>query len=370
VVEIIPEFSMSIWSNVRGHADQREMFRRAIERGRLSQSYLFVGPDGIGKQLFARRLAQCLLCRDHGGDPLEACGECTSCRPFTAGNHPDFLFVDRPEGKRELPIELIAGSKERRGQEGLCHDLSLRPLEGSRKIAIVNDADTMNDEAANSFLKTLEEPPERAILLLIAANLDAVMPTIRSRCQLVRFAALPQADVEGLLIEQGLVSVAEEAAFAAALSDGSLTTARQLLRPELRELRSTLYAALLQSNFSGLSLAKTLLEAIDTISTDTPEQRTNANWLIRFAIDFYRSALRTLTHGEGQTTDAGTIPQAQTWATSLTDRGEPVELIGALIDRSIDATSHIEQNVPVALCMETLLNDLARLSRPAETRRA
>lgn len=361
---------MSIWSNVRGHADQREMFRRAIERSRLSQSYLFIGPDGIGKQLFARRLAQSLLCRDPGGDPLEACGECASCRPFLSGNHPDFLLVDRPEGKRELPIELIAGPKERRGQEGLCHDLSLRPLEGSRKIAIVNDADTMNDEAANAFLKTLEEPPEWAILLLIAANLDAVMPTIRSRCQLVRFAQLPRADVEALLIEHGLVANAEEAAFAGALCEGSLTTARQLLRPELRELRSTLYGALVQENFSGLGLAKTVLETIDSISADTPEQRVHANWLIRFGIDFYRSALRSLTRTEQSPTSAEkVIPEARTWTLSLAGRGEPIELIGALIDRCIDATSHIEQNVPVALCMETLLNDLARMSRPAETRR-
>lgn len=359
---------MSIWSNVRGHSDQREMFRRAIERSRLSQSYLFVGPDGVGKQLFARRLVQCLLCRGRGGDPLEACGECTSCRPFQAGNHPDFLFVDRPEGKRELPIELIAGSKERRGQEGLCHDLSLRPLEGSRKIAIVNDADTMNPESANAFLKTLEEPPERAILLLIAANLDAVMPTIRSRCQLVRFAPLSQTDVQALMIEQELVSSAEEASFAAALSEGSLTTARQLLRPELRDLRSTLYASLSQNNFGGLSLAKSVLETIDSISADTPEQRVHANWLIRFAIDFYRSALHTMTRADQG--DSSAIPQAQSWAKSLAGHGEPVELVSALIDRSIEASSHIEQNVPVALCMETLLNDLARMSRPVESRRA
>ena len=174
---------------------------------------------------------------------MEACGECTSCRPFQAGNLPDFLFVERPEGKREVPLDLIIGPKERRGQEGLCHDLSLRPLAGSRKVAIVNDADTMNDESANAFLKTLEEPPERAVLMLIASNLDAVVPTIRSRCQLVRFAPLSRADVEALLIEQGLVSSTDEARLAGSLCEGSLTIARQLLRPELRDLRSALYSA-------------------------------------------------------------------------------------------------------------------------------
>ena len=356
---------MSIWSTLRGHLDQREMFRRAVGRGRLSQSYLFVGPDGVGKQLFARRLAQCLLCREPGGDALEACGECTSCRPFQAGNHPDFLFVDRPEGKRELPLDLIIGPKERRGQEGLCHDLSLRPLAGSRKVAIINDADTMNDESANAFLKTLEEPPERAVLMLIASNLDAVMPTIRSRCQLVRFAPLSRADVEALLIEQGLVASADEARFAGSLCEGSLTIARQLLRPELRDLRSALYSAISQSNFSGPSLAKSLFETIDSISADTPEQRVHANWLIRFAVEFYRSALHGLSQtANSETADTGLIPEARAWAKAMTLRGESIELTGALIERSIDATSHVEQNVGVALVLETLLCDLARISRP------
>ena len=362
---------MSLWSTLRGHAEQREMFRRAVRRGRLSQSYLFVGPDGVGKQLFARRLAQCLLCREPGGDELEACGECSGCRPFLAGNHPDFLLVERVEGKRELSIDLIAGSKERRGQEGLCHDLSLRPLAGTRKVAIVNDADSMNDESANSFLKMLEEPPDRAMLMLIASNLDAVIPTIRSRCQLVRFAPLSRDDVEALLIEQGLAPSADEARIAAALCDGSLTIARQLLRPELRDLRSTLYSALAQTSFSGLSLAKSLLEVIDTISADTPEQRVHANWLIRFAVEFYRSALRFLAQGANSVRgDAGAIPQAHEWASALATRTEPIELIGTLIDRSINATSHIEQNAPVALTLETLLDDLARMSRPAEARRS
>jgi DNA polymerase III subunit delta' len=358
---------MSLWSNLRGHFEQREMFRRAVQRGRLSHAYLFVGPDGIGKQQFARRLAQCLLCREPGGDPLEACGECASCRPFAAASHPDFLWVGCPEGKRELPITLIAGSEERRGQEGLCHDIAMRPLAGSRKVAIVNDADTMNDASANAFLKTLEEPPERALLMLIASNLDAVLPTIRSRCQLVRFSALSTSDVADLLLEQGLVPSPEEARFAAALSEGSLTVARQLLEPELRGLRSTLYAAISSTGFSGLSVAKSLLETIDEISADTPEQRVHANWLIRFAVEFYRSALRSLSHEDTSAsgTAGPTIPEAAAWAEKLGSPPDSIELVGTLLDRTVEAATHIEQNVPVALCLETLLNDVARMTRPS-----
>lgn len=352
---------MSVWSGYRGHEQQREMFRRALQRGRLSQSYLFVGPDGIGKQIFAKRLAQCLLCREPDGDPLEACGECASCRPFMTGNHPDFLYVQRVEGKREISIDQIAGADERRGQEGLCHDLSVRPLDGSRKVAIVNDADTMTEAAANSFLKMLEEPPERAVVMLIASNLDAVMPTIRSRCQLVRFSALPQGEIAALMVELELVASAEEASVPASLSDGSLTTARQLLRPELRDIRLTLYSTLSQPEFGGLALAKSILEIIEKISADVPEQRVNAHWLIRFTVEFYRAALQSVSRADSAQDG---IPAAAAWAGRLGSFCTPSERIADLIDRTVDASTHLEQNVPVALVLETLLSDLARMSRP------
>ena len=332
-----------------------------MARGRLSQAYLFVGPDGIGKQQFARRLAQCLLCQSPGQDQIEACGECAGCRPFLASAHPDFLFVGLPEGKRELPIAAIAGSDERRGQEGLCHDLSIRPLAGSRKVALINDADTMTEPCANAFLKSLEEPPERAVLFLIASNLDAVLPTIRSRCQLVRFAPLSAADIAALLVEQDLVPSREEAHFAATLSAGSLTVAKQLLEPELRSLRSTLYLALSQPNFSGLSLSKILMEGIDKISSDTPAQRVNIHWLIRFAIEFYRAAVWRLSGG-GST---ATIPEANTFADRIAPHPEAFEILGAIIDRTVSAASHLDQNISVALTLDALLDDVARLARTA-----
>ena len=341
------------------------MFRRAISRGRLSQAYLLVGPEGIGKQQFARRLAQSLLCQALGEDPLEACGQCAGCRPYLASAHPDFLFVGCPEGKREIPIDLMIGSKERRGQEGLCHDLSIRPLAGSRKVAIIDDADLMNEASANALLKTLEEPPERAMLFLIGSNLDAVLPTIRSRCQLVRFSPLSISEVAALLVEQDLVPSREEAQFAAALSDGSLTVARQLLEPELASLRSTLYLALSQANFSGLSLSKLLFEGIDKISADTPAQRVNIQWLIRFAVEFYRAALWRLSHGATASSNTMTIPEATAFADRIASHAEPFDRLGRLIDRTITAASHIDQNISVALSLDALLDDLARHSRLA-----
>ena len=352
---------MSIWDSLRGHADQKEMFQRAIRRGRLSQAYLFVGPAGIGKQQFARRLAHSLLCLNLGDDPLEPCGKCAGCKPFLAGSNPDFLYVGCPEGKRELPIALLLGPDERRGQEGLCHDLSLAPLPGSRKVALVDDADTMNEWSANAFLKTLEEPPDRAILILIASKLDSLLPTIRSRCQLVRFSPLTNGDVEALLMEQSLVESKEEAQFAAAMSEGSLFVAQQLLEPELKNLRKLLYSELSQPNFSGLGLSKQLMEGLSSISTQTPEQRRNAQWLIRFTVEFFRAALWKMT---GQSSESSSsIDLAEPFAVRIANQPDGTERLGALIDRTVDASSHIDDNISVPLCLDSLYDELARLVR-------
>ncbi len=358
---------MSIWDSLRGHAEQQEMFRRSIQRRRLSQAYLFVGPPGIGKQQFARRLAQCLLCVNQGDDPLDACGDCPGCRPFLAGAHPDFLYVGCPEGKRELPIALLVGPEDRRGQEGLCHDLSLAPLPGSRKVAIVDDADTMNEASANSFLKTLEEPPDRAVIILIASNLDALLPTIRSRCQLVRFSPLSNEDVKALLLEQELAPSEEEAQFAAALSEGSLFVAQQLLEPELRSLRTLLYSQLGHQNFSGLSLSKQLCEGLTKISSDAPEQRRNGQWLIRFTIEFFRAVLWNMNH-PGSTSGLA-VGEAVAFSSRLAAQPNSQELIGGLIDRTVDASTHIDQNVPVPLSLDCLFDDLSRRLRSASPSR-
>lgn len=354
----------SIWDGLRGHREQIEMFRRTVARGRLTQAYLLVGPEGIGKQQFARRLAECLLCQQRPRNQLEACGECPGCRPFLAGAHPDFVFVERDPGKRELTVDKFLGDDEQRGRVGLCHDLALRPLPGSRKVAIINDADTMNEVSANALLKTLEEPPEGAVLFLIASNLDAVLPTIRSRCQHVRFSPLTTDDIAELLESLGLTSGREEAAAVAALSEGSLATARQLLDPGLRGLQTVLLDDLARPDFGGLALAKKLQEGLDKLSSEASEQRVFAHWLIRFTVEFYRAALWEFS---GAATDVGPADSAaRRWIDALPLTAEDAaDLVGQLIERAAQATGHIEQNVSVSLALEGLFDELARLTRAA-----
>ena len=152
--------SLMAWHGILGHDDVAARFRLGLERGRLASSFLFVGPPGIGKRRFAFGLSQVLLCGVRPEAAMDPCGTCPSCVQVRSLTHPDLEYVRKPDDKAFLPLELLIGDKEHRGRAGLCHRLALKPFMGGRKVAIIDDADFLNPEGANSLLKTLEEPPQ------------------------------------------------------------------------------------------------------------------------------------------------------------------------------------------------------------------
>jgi DNA polymerase III subunit delta' len=350
-----------IWDRVRGHQTQVEMFRQSIRAGRFSQAYLLLGLEGIGKRLFVKTLAQCLFCQKFPDEALDACGTCSACRQMEAGSHPDLIEVGCPEGKSIFPIEVIAGSKERRGREGLCYDITLRPMAAARRIALIDDAHRMNAESANALLKTLEEPPSYATLFLLAPQAESLLPTIQSRCQAVRFSPLSDSNLADLLLEQNCLADRTEAESVAALSEGSLTVAKQLLNPEVRRLREALFNGLANPKFHPLELSKTLLEGIDEIGGDTHEKRQTAGWLVRFAIEFFRRAMLSL---------AGPVGAAVSQVSRFAERLDPnlcddIEKVTACLDRCVLAERQIQRNAPAQMVFECLFADLARAIEPA-----
>jgi len=353
------------WDQLRGHSEQVEMFRRSIGRCRLSHAYLFAGPDGVGKKQFARLLAKCFMCQTIPDAELKACGQCSGCKQVIAGTHPDVFAVGCPEGKSALTIEVFVGSRERRGREGLCYELSLRPMAGRRKIAIIDDADLMNKESSNALLKNLEEPPKLSLLILITANPDGILSTIRSRCQLVRFAPLSQDDIAELLIELELAQGTAEAQSVAAISEGSLTTAGQILSPGLRELRELLYDHLASEQFNSRALTEIMAAGLEELGGTTIEQRRNAAWLVQFVIEFYRSVMLRLS-GNGS---GASIPQVEVVFREFHDESaDDLERIMDLLNRSMLTGSQLRRNMSVPLCLEALFDDLGRLLRSAVIR--
>lgn len=155
---------------------------KTIQRRRLPSSYLFAGESGTGKKLAAINLAKainCLAASNRDAESIDACDECPSCRKIDSGIHPDFLLVG-PEGGL-IRIEEI------RAIDDL---LSLKAFEGIYKVVVVDAADMMNQSAANAFLKTLEEPPENTLIILISSNPDRLPDTIKSRCSRINFTPL------------------------------------------------------------------------------------------------------------------------------------------------------------------------------------
>ncbi|MFO1498433.1 MAG: DNA polymerase III subunit delta' [Verrucomicrobiota bacterium] len=169
-----------------------ELLQRSLERGRLSHAYLFSGSDLSGLEAVARTLAKTLNCERPGGTGREtvrsdSCDRCLSCRKIDAGNHPDVQWV-RPESKsRIITIDQM---------RSLMQTISLKPTEAPWKVAVIVAADRLNVQAANAFLKTLEEPPPQSVILLLSTEPARILETILSRCLRLSFAGEsgPQAE--------------------------------------------------------------------------------------------------------------------------------------------------------------------------------
>ncbi|RME84961.1 MAG: DNA polymerase III subunit delta' [Zetaproteobacteria bacterium] len=151
-----------------GHDALIARFAAALRRGALHHAWLIAGPRGVGKSLVARWLAQLALCRTH-----EACGRCDACQWWEAGVHPDAQWLARQATRRDIVIDDV-----REAQRWLA----LAPAAGAMKVLVIDEAETMNAQAANALLKTLEEPPQGALILLVAHDPMRLLPTVRSRC--------------------------------------------------------------------------------------------------------------------------------------------------------------------------------------------
>lgn len=347
------------WLGVLGHDDVVERFRRALSRGRLASSFLFVGPPGVGKRTFAFKLAQTFLCQTRPEKLLDPCGQCPGCLQVLAGSHPDVDVVAKPADKSFIPVDLLIGDLEHRGRQGLCHNLSLRPFMGGRKVAVIDDADLLAPEGANCLLKTLEEPPPRSVLILVGTSPARQLPTIRSRCQLVRFQPLVPETVAELLVNKGLVTDAELALRVAPYSEGSLHRAVELADPALWEFRGRLYQALAAPLLDSVAVAKDVLAHVEAAGREAPLRRRRLRQVLAMAADFYRGLIRRLAGvGPGDDHDLAAALEHAARAGQTDADGA-----AAALERTLEAAAQVDRNANQSTLVEGWLDELAALGR-------
>ncbi len=212
--------------DIVGQAFAVETLKKAVAQNGLSGTYLFLGPEGVGKRLAAKEIAKAVNCDTGKGD---SCDQCLSCRKIENGIHPDILWI-LPKGETQHSIETIRELKR---------EIGFRPWEGRRRIAVLVEAERATEEAQNAFLKMLEETPPGSLVILTAVRSEGVLPTVLSRCKIIRFGPIPDAVIQKYL-KTALDLSAENCLTLSRLCHGSLGKALSMKEDFLKQKQETL----------------------------------------------------------------------------------------------------------------------------------
>ena len=198
-----------MFSSLVGNSTNREILRRLVKRERFGATFIFAGPDGVGKRQFALAFAKTANCQNPTSE-TDSCDRCPSCFRIEQQAHPDVRILE----PNEKGIIKVDAARE------FAKEIRFRPYEGRQRFFLINESERFREEAANALLKTLEEPPPTSNIILLTARPDTLLPTVRSRSQQLSFAPLPLAEMEKYIAAQGRPKA--EIALLARLSEGSI----------------------------------------------------------------------------------------------------------------------------------------------------
>jgi DNA polymerase-3 subunit delta' len=294
---------MKSWNDILEQPVAVDQLRRAYNSDRLPHGIIFAGPVGVGKATTAALLSQLFLCEKPKGDL--PCGVCGSCKAMLAGAHPDYHVITK---------ELIRYHDKTGKSKGI--DLSIHVIRpevveksakkssmGRGKVFIIEQADLMNTPAQNALLKTLEEPPGRTLVVLITEQIGQMLPTIRSRCQMIRFGQLSEATVARELVARGIeAKLAQKAAHIAEgslgialrwIEDGVIDSVDQMLR-QLDEIFAGRPADALPDWFKSTAEAYAEKQwARDELSSKDQANREGLGLFLKLAANHVRVRMRT-----------------------------------------------------------------------------
>lgn len=377
----------------------QRLIQRAVSGQRVPHGYLFHGPDGVGKETLALGLAQLLLCgspveRELGSEESKAvgldrlrtgCGACEDCRTVGAQTHPDLHMVYRQLGREHPDPEVRRRKALDLGVDVVRHfvidKVGLTPIRGRAKVFILREADRMTVQAQNALLKTLEEPPGATVIILLVSVMDRLLPTTLSRCQAVRFDALPTAFIRAKLAALMPGVDSDRLDWYARHGEGSLGRTMQCAADEVYELNERMLADLVQlsadarlASAQGDSarevrsgeIAKSWLDEAKSLGerhrkrdpdiTETEASRRGLKAVFELAATWYADVMRW---GSG---DESAVVNAH-WTTQIREVTERLEVHVAAeaVSRLARAGRQLDLNANTQLCVEALLSELARL---------
>lgn len=325
---------MNDYSDIKGHAAVIEAFRRASANGRVSHAYILSGARGIGKKTLANAFAKALLC-EAGGDfgATDACGVCSSCKTFNTGNNPDVFYV-RPLKTKAIGVDDIRAQVKA--------NVDIKQYRYRYKVFIIENAHKMTAQAQNALLKTLEEPPEYAVFILLCETVDTMLPTIMSRCVNLGLRPLSRDDVLAYLTDNAGISQAE-AEPASEYADGSIGRALELAgSEEFITMRGDVIAKL--SSLGRLNMAQTLNMAQEL------EKYKDDRTFLDIAFLWYRDMLAAKEGGGAHVVQKDRLPQLMAAAAGDTTRG-----ILKKASAVWQAKKQLEQNAAFRLTLEVML---------------
>ena len=323
------------WDDIVGHEAIKAYLRRLIKSGRVAHAYALVGREGIGKTLMALVFAQALLCpATRDGAP---CGECRACRMASRGQHPDLHLLAPDDGV--LGIEKV---------RELQRELALKPYAAERKIAVIDGADALTVAAQNCLLKTLEEPPGNTVILLVAENAEALLATVRSRCQLVRLQPLPTADVTRHLVGLGVSEA--KARLAARLSGGSLKAALAAVERDYLAMRERVAGWI-----DALAARPTGLRSVLLIGEELEKERERVDEYLNLLFLWLRDLLLVQEGADAGVANQDTIERLKAQARAL-----PLPGIARALGEVDRARARLKANANFRLTVDVMLTNLRR----------
>jgi len=327
------------FNDIIGQPAAVNTFEQVLNSKRLSHAYIFLGPSGVGKFLFARTLAKILMCESKSSEwKQKGCTSCRACKWIDKNCHPNLKITEVEKNKQKISIEAVLDIQK---------ELMLMPFSKTHRVFIVNEAERMSEEAFNAFLKTLEEPVKDTVIILVTSNLGSLPQTVVSRAQVIRFYPIEQSLVIKYL-EQHLKIKYEQALLLSHLSDGSIGDACKLHSQNLLDQREHLIKGLLRDN-SG-RLAKDIIAYAKSNSADNEGLRLEIIWQLKIIGLFIRDAL-WLHHG---LPDAKMLNKDRITETKQYQRRYNHKQVERLLGRLLRSERYIRLNANYSLVVESL----------------